>query len=471
MPEDLLSAALEQAEGTDAAVKSAALLHAARVVACTDQAAAVRMLDRGIALAQELPERARTLILGNAICLAAAVSPKRALELYAAHRRPGPFDHAIMALVNVMATHGHIDTAIAYLNDPLPGDRFPFSFLGNLERECRDDATRRKLLEAAIAAWEKHHPDPGPGPDHFAAPAFVGFFSRFWQLLPREQASRLLPEILAWARQLPPEPSFPTRPPTMLLPALEALHPKLAQSLLRDDPRLAESLAPAQPEPSPASEPAVCEDAMMIGSCFGTEDDEPNSQIIYMTEALATDFKAAFDEAFFRYSRDVEWQNHAPKECWPSTNEFRNILFKAGQHIAVAAAKYLDRIPDSDLRLLSQIELCAAIAGLPQQAGNTIVYPARKREPVWIRAAAAADPATTESVEDTTHRDSGGPFIRCPKCGWVPRPEDRWTCHCGHSWNTFDTGGVCPGCQYQWKITMCPACGQWSAHSDWYAAK
>jgi len=77
----------------------------------------------------------------------------------------------------------------------------------------------------------------------------------------------------------------------------------------------------------------------------------------------------------------------------------------------------------------------------------------------------------TEAAEDTTREDSGGPFLRCPKCGWVPRPENRWSCNCGHIWNTFDTGGMCPGCRYQWKITMCPACRQWSAHSDWYAEK
>ena len=53
---------------------------------------------------------------------------------------------------------------------------------------------------------------------------------------------------------------------------------------------------------------------------------------------------------------------------------------------------------------------------------------------------------------------------------WL-RAEDRWRCHCGHSWNTFDTGGVCPGCRYQWKITKCLRCKEWSAHSDWYAEK
>jgi hypothetical protein len=41
-------------------------------------------------------------------------------------------------------------------------------------------------------------------------------------------------------------------------------------------------------------------------------------------------------------------------------------------------------------------------------------------------------------------RDPSGPRIRCPLCGWSPRKEDKWFCNCGHEWNTFDTGAVCP---------------------------
>jgi hypothetical protein len=61
-----------------------------------------------------------------------------------------------------------------------------------------------------------------------------------------------------------------------------------------------------------------------------------------------------------------------------------------------------------------------------------------------------------------------GPRIRCPVCGWSPGADDVWSCTCGHAWNTFDTGGVCPSCLHQWTATQCPKCKQWSAHSDWY---
>ncbi|MCC6344409.1 MAG: hypothetical protein IT166_19570 [Bryobacterales bacterium] len=61
-----------------------------------------------------------------------------------------------------------------------------------------------------------------------------------------------------------------------------------------------------------------------------------------------------------------------------------------------------------------------------------------------------------------------GPRIRCPLCEWRPSAEDLWGCLCGHAWHTFDTGGVCPACLHQWKVTQCHSCNGWPAHSDWY---
>ena len=71
----------------------------------------------------------------------------------------------------------------------------------------------------------------------------------------------------------------------------------------------------------------------------------------------------------------------------------------------------------------------------------------------------------------TRRREEHGSFhprIRCPLCGWSPRKEDRWFCDCGHEWNTFDTGGVCPACLHQWASTQCLSCARWSPHSEWY---
>src|ERR1700758_3987821 len=64
-----------------------------------------------------------------------------------------------------------------------------------------------------------------------------------------------------------------------------------------------------------------------------------------------------------------------------------------------------------------------------------------------------------ELEEDKSH-DSSGSRIRCPLCGWSPRKEDKWFCECGHSWNTFDTGGVCPVCLFHCAETQCLSCSR-----------
>jgi hypothetical protein len=60
--------------------------------------------------------------------------------------------------------------------------------------------------------------------------------------------------------------------------------------------------------------------------------------------------------------------------------------------------------------------------------------------------------------------------ICCPRCAWVPKPESRWGCVCDTNWNTFDTGGLCPGCHGQWLVTMCLRCRANTPHADWYVA-
>ncbi|MFV0387289.1 MAG: hypothetical protein ACK5NT_00925 [Pyrinomonadaceae bacterium] len=69
--------------------------------------------------------------------------------------------------------------------------------------------------------------------------------------------------------------------------------------------------------------------------------------------------------------------------------------------------------------------------------------------------------------------------IRCPKCNWQPQSGSFWVCSncaepehffggCGTRWNTFDTGGICPGCDHKWRWTICLQCMGWSRHKSWY---
>jgi len=466
MSQQLLLAACEQAERSETFVRAAALMHIARVLARSDQAAAEQLLERGIALAKEIDGDATSLLLQNAISLAAAVSARHALPLYAENRRQDPFGGAVVSLVNVMAEHGHIADAIAYLSDPLPGDRFPLHLVNHLERGCRDDETRRKLLELAIREWRNPAPREAGPEQQFAAMSFGHLFGRYWNLLPREVATPVLRELVAWALDMkserreypltenPQDPKLGSEQEFELFklaPALQSLDPDLARSVLEDHPQIAaavkrfplgmQSVRDGQRKYDPARD-----DVIVIG----------DSEVMPIAEALATDFEAAFREANESFAKDTdpEYPNGAHKECWPSAQEFRHILFKAGQHQGLAAANHLYRIPDPDLRLFAQIELCAAIAGLPQLGGLTAQYPSRRR--------------MLSSAELDQMFGLLAPGIRCPQCKWTPRTKNVWSCKCGHQWNTFDTRGLCPGCGYQWEITGCLACGAMSPHPEWY---
>ena len=83
MSQQLLLTACEQAERSEPAVRAAALMHIARVLARSDEAAAVALLKRGLTLAKNLDGETAELLLNNAVFLAAAVSPRDAFQLYA----------------------------------------------------------------------------------------------------------------------------------------------------------------------------------------------------------------------------------------------------------------------------------------------------------------------------------------------------------------------------------------------------
>jgi hypothetical protein len=60
-------------------------------------------------------------------------------------------------------------------------------------------------------------------------------------------------------------------------------------------------------------------------------------------------------------------------------------------------------------------------------------------------------------MQGTPMRAADGSLIRCPKCRWVPVQEARWSCNCGHIRNRFRTRGICPACQYQWRLLYATA--------------
>jgi hypothetical protein len=292
-------------------------------------------------------------------------------------------------------------------------------------------------------------------------------FGRHWNLLPREVATSVLRELVDWALDMKLEPREHTltenpQDPKLasgqefelfkLVPALESLDPDLARSLLDARPQLAAAV-----KRFPLGMRSVWDGQRKYDHARDDVVEIGDSELMPIAEALETDFEAAFREAEESFAKDIDAENPngAHKECWPSAREFRHIIFKAGQHQGLAAAKHLDRIPDADLRLFAQIELCAAIAGLPQLGGLTTQYPSRRR---------MLSPAELDQIFGPVM-----PGIRCTQCKWTPHTKSLWSCKCGHHWNTFDTRGLCPGCGHQWEITGCLQCGAISPHPEWYA--
>jgi len=58
----------------------------------------------------------------------------------------------------------------------------------------------------------------------------------------------------------------------------------------------------------------------------------------------------------------------------------------------------------------------------------------------------------------------------CPGCGAAPALGTHWKCpRCGQTFDTFETGAVCPLCKSQFSTTMCMDCQQLSPISAWAA--
>jgi hypothetical protein len=286
-----------------------------------------------------------------------------------------------------MMRHGHLADAVAYLSDPPLAEEYPFNAATEAIGRSRNDAeARRNILRGAIRARL--------GESASSAHGFDMLFSLWWRLLPVEEATVAVREIvhrITGERDGQIDARYSNATFSSIREAglfavfgpVRQLDAELAESLCREYRQLSAAVEmypggyyteATPPEERVAEEPVErCEqpDYITIG----------HSGLLPIPDALKNGFREPFAEAWRLYKRDTDPSNpnQAPRECWPSAMEFRNILYKAGQHEGRAAARYLDRIPDRDLRLFAQIELIAGIAGLPQFGGMSIP-PQRLRE-------------------------------------------------------------------------------------------
>ena len=382
MPQDLLAAML-QAEQSEPSVRTAALLRIARVLAKADQGEAERLLDRGLALLAALPEEERVAIAPQATCLAACVAPDRAFALRAT-TTSDPI--ANEKFLYDMVRHGHVAAAVEYLTRWSEDGPFPYGAAAETIRHAKDDDARRDIVRSGLRAWHRR-----------ADRAWQSLGSllellRFqWGLLPDEEARDAVRSLVGIMRERPDEGlqgsfggphgsvTFSSYRPSLLfalLGPLKRLDSALANAVIGENRELRRAaelypfgydieVDPPVEQPLSAEALEQCKrdwTGFSLGLQFFRIEDERNG-----------DYKSSFEHALRSYARDADRArpNPFPRECWPSAEDFRVILYAAGRHDGEGGARLLDRIPDVVLRLFAEIEFAAGIAGLAQMGSIT----------------------------------------------------------------------------------------------------
>jgi hypothetical protein len=375
MPRELLAAML-QAEQSEPSVRTAALLRIARVLAKTDQGEAERLLDRGLALLAELPEEERAAIAPQATCLAACVAPDRAFALRATTSDPLGNEKFLFDMVR----HGHAAAAVEYLTLWSEDGKFPYGAALDTMSYAKDDDTRRDILRSGLLAWHRRADSAW-----HSLHSLLQLLRFHWRLLPDDEARAAVRSLVGIMRERPDEGlngsfggpngtvAFSSHRPSLLfalLGPLKRLDSELADAVIGENRELRRAAKiypfghdtqfdrPVRQLSAEALEQWKSDwTGFALGSQFFRIEDEKNS-----------DFTNSFEHALRSYARDADraQPNPYPRECWPSAEDFRVILYAAGRYDGEAGARLLDRIPDAVLRLFAEIEFAAGIAGLAQ---------------------------------------------------------------------------------------------------------
>ena len=386
MPQQLLLEVLRQAEQSAPAIQAAASVHCARVMAKFDKQSAEQLLDRGISLAQSLSPDERSILLEEFPSVVAGTNPNRAVELFMSLEQA---EWEPDRLLFAMLAHGHIAEAVEYLSSSRFGANFPFGALMNALADCRDNRdAQRAMLRSAMKAIEKKE----RGTQGFGGHSFRQVFNLYWTLLPAAEAKAFVRALVQ--RTLDEEDEtgssrfgghrrevrFTSMQQQRLFEffgPLRHLDLPLAESLLATHAELAEAveICPYGPfDMSDSLELPVT--APRMEACLPAEAmewDFRSARWIPVAEWMNTSWENAFSRAMASLDVDTKprMPNRHPHEVWPSTQEFRLLMYKAGRYEGRDAAARVDRIPHPDVRLLAKIELIAGTVGLPQLGGGS----------------------------------------------------------------------------------------------------
>lgn len=377
----LIASAIALAERSPLAVQAPALVYLARVVSRRSRDHAERLVDRGLSAAHSLQEPARRTVLREAAVVAATVSPERALALLPSIDGDWPplFHMQLHRMLSNMFAHGHSAAAIAYLTTTTDLERYSFS-AASAAMAHADEPAKVGILRAAIRAGQQW--TPAVSRTRRGEDEFYRFVASFWRLLPVDEGREAMHGVV---RMITGQPDRPTHSGFNgvqftsthakrlfeIVGAIRHLDPELANALGREYAELGAALeryplglestyAGAADPPVPPIPPSEPADFVMAGG-----------RLMATADAVASEFSDWFDYARGLFTADVESHrgDEVPRTCWASAEEYRRVLFTAGRHEGRAAGRYLERIPDPHLRLFAQIELAAALAGLPRISG------------------------------------------------------------------------------------------------------
>ena len=376
--QELLASAYRVAQHSKTDVRIAALLRIARVQTALDRDQARRTFEQALEEIRRIPGQEGGFLLDHARTFAAAIAPDRLATIPCPEQRmPRPPHFEAESLGRVMIEHGNADAAFAFVMQYDNLSAFPYSVAGML-MERAGEQERLALLRRAAEAWSETHND-----------RFVWLLQYRWKLLPEEEAREIAREIVRVALDQPDKPikarydpegkieitSFREHTLFQVLHILRHLDQPLAESLLGSHPQLA-AAAQRFPYAMETIQQEAEERRKSAGaSCGGFGMAGNPRDFPYMRALLQGsrdgDFEQAMEHAQQQYQDDAEPEhgNQAPVEFWPSANRFRCILYAAGKRLGEDAGRYLARIDDPNLRLLAQIELAAALAGLPELRG------------------------------------------------------------------------------------------------------
>jgi hypothetical protein len=400
MMDDLLVQARTQAERSSPRIRAAARMRIARVESAADPGQARITFEMALDEIRQLPGRERQILFELAQQTAAAFAPDLLREIPPVRRFPS--DRHADTLLGIMLEHSLIAAAFDFIVQIKVPFGFPFHQAANLMRKL-DEERQLTVLRCAVEAWRapqdvelmlKHNI---PQEDRYSSVIRLGHLQRHfirlfrwqWQLIPSDDALAIVREIVRIALEQPDLGTSAGYPDVRItssrehvlfevLHILRRLDSSLADSLIEDHEQLAvaarrypngiESMYQEFEQQGEercrrmAVSGELCDGFFMAG--------DPSSfvrQMALRQSSLDGDFGPAIGEAsgLYREDTDPKSPNQALKALWPSTCSYRTTLYTAGKRLGADASTLLDQVPDPDLRLFAQIELSAALAGLP----------------------------------------------------------------------------------------------------------